>query len=340
MKLNFFGHSLIAILLFLIVGLNSGCSQNSNNQDIKSLSIEELTKRIENDPKNVELLTQRAKIYEQNGSYNEALIDVSKIIEIEPKKIEHYIYLSDLFFKDGQLKNTVGALNRGLAIDPNHIEANLKMGEIFLFYKKYPDVFKHVNLVLDIDPRNPKAFFMRGYTYKELGDTARAVQNYLEAVKNDPKHALAYMELGIIFGAKNNPIAIDYYKNSIAADSTDMNSYYNLGMYYQTHEMLNEAIDIYTRMGKIDPKYPYSFYNLGYLYLEILKVPDEAVKQFSAAIEAKPDYVEAYFNRGLAFEQLGNVYRAKEDYQKALQLRTNYPNAIEALNRIDNIINR
>lgn len=340
MKLKVSGLFQIIIFVILVNLFNSGCGQDNNQKNIQSLSIEELTRKIEEDPKNIELLLQRAKIYEQNNSYNEAIVDMHKVIELEPKKVEHYIHLSDLFFKDGQLKNTVGALNRGLSVDPNHIEANLKMGEIFLFYKKYPDVFKHVNLVLDIDQRNAKAFFMRGYTYKEMGDTARAIQNYLEAVKNDPKHALAYMELGIIFGSKNNPIAIDYYKNSIASDSTDLNAYYNLGMYYQTHEMLNEAIDIYTKMGKIDPKYPYSFYNLGYLYLEILKVPDEAIKQFSGAIEAKPDYYEAYFNRGLAFEQVGNVYKAREDYQKALQIKTNYPNAIEALNRIDNIINR
>lgn len=332
-------HTLIFLLCLFI--LNTACTQTGDSKkpiNETELSIAELSKKIEAEPKNTDLLLQRAGLYENKNDFNAAILDVQKAIEIQPTNIPFYLKISDLFLKAGQIKNTAGALNKALSIDPKHIEANLKMAELYLMYKKYPEVFKHLNLVLDIDPYNTKAFFMRGYSYKEMADTNSAVKNFIEAVKNDPKNSAANLELGIIFSAKNNPLAVEYYKNALAYDSNNVSIYYNLGLYYQTHELLNEALASYQQIIKMDPKFPYSYYNIGYIYLQLLNIPEEAVPYFTKAIEANPAYYEAYFNRGYSYEKLGNVYKAKEDYDNALKIKVNYPKAIEGLNRIDNIV--
>ena len=47
---------------------------------------------------------------------------------------------------------------------------------------------------------------------------------------------------------------------------------------------------------------------------------DLAQGDFTKAIELDPDYGEAYFNRGLAFSDLGQTQKASADFQKASQL--------------------
>jgi len=65
-----------------------------------------------------------------------------------------------------------------------------------------------------------------------------------------------------------------------------------LAMFYQEHDELNSAIEEYTNILKIDPKYKAAHYNLGYIHLVYLKVYDVALKHFSNAILCDPNYAE------------------------------------------------
>ncbi len=68
------------------------------------------------------------------------------------------------------------------------------------------------------------------------------------------------------------------------------------------------------------------------VYLEMFR---EAINYFNKAINFAPDYVEAYYNRGYCYELLGDHHNARADYQRALNIRTNYDLAIQGLNRLD-----
>jgi len=54
---------------------------------------------------------------------------------------------------------------------------------------------------------------------------------------------------------------------------------------------------------------------------------DLAISDYTAAIELKPDYAEAYNNRGFAYYLKGDFARAISDYTRAIELRPNYPKA-------------
>jgi tetratricopeptide (TPR) repeat protein len=54
---------------------------------------------------------------------------------------------------------------------------------------------------------------------------------------------------------------------------------------------------------------------------------DRAIADYTAAITMKPDYAEAYNNRGFAYYLKGDAERAIADYTRAIELRPNYPRA-------------
>jgi tetratricopeptide (TPR) repeat protein len=66
----------------------------------------------------------------------------------------------------------------------------------------------------------------------------------------------------------------------------------------------------------------------------LLKVYDEAIKHYSHAIDADPNYAEAFYNRGLCYETVGNIMAAREDYQRATQLKPDYKVAEDGLKRV------
>ncbi len=54
---------------------------------------------------------------------------------------------------------------------------------------------------------------------------------------------------------------------------------------------------------------------------------DRAIADYTTAIELKPDYAEAYNDRGFAYYLKGDAERAIADYTRAIELRPNYPKA-------------
>ena len=55
--------------------------------------------------------------------------------------------------------------------------------------------------------------------------------------------------------------------------------------------------------------------------------PGKAIEYLSEAIRLKPDYVVAYYNRGVAYDDLGQYQRAIQDSDTAIRLKPDYANA-------------
>jgi tetratricopeptide (TPR) repeat protein len=329
----------IALILLsfsvLLTACDNGKSVKDNNSEKQLNPIEAAQKKIQDDPDNADLHFQLAQLYQAKKDPNNAIISLQKAIEIEPEQIPYYLLMADLYMELGQLKNTMVTLQQASVIDGQNTDIMLKTAEIYFMFKKYTETFEFVNKALEIEPHNDRAFFLRGHTYKEMGDTARAIKNFMDCINNNPQNFNANLELGILFAANHDRLAIDYYGNAMKIDSTRIEPYYNLGMFYQEHQMENEAIAIYKLLIDFAPEFEHAPYNIGYIMLEVLQLPDEALPYFTQAIEINPNYYQAYFNRGLCYEMLGNIAMARQEYTVALKLKTNYQNAIEALNRLD-----
>ena len=77
---------------------------------------------------------------------------------------------------------------------------------------------------------------------------------------------------------------------------------------------------------RLRPDYPEAYYNRG-IVKQALDRSDEAIADYNEAIRLKPDYPEAYNNRGIAKRAQGRPDEALADYNEALRLRPDYPEA-------------
>ena len=124
--------------------------------------------------------------------------------------------------------------------------------------------------------------------------------------------------LGIIlFEAKKDPVALKYFENAYRADSSSLEPLYGEAMYWQNQENFTEAKKVFTRIISIDRTYPTSYYNMGWMLMQEDST-EKAIRQFGIAIQVKPDYFQAYYNRGLCHEILGDIPKAIEDYKQSL----------------------
>ena len=65
-----------------------------------------------------------------------------------------------------------------------------------------------------------------------------------------------------------------------------------------------------------------------------LKRSDDALASYDRAIALKPDYAEAYNNRGITLTNKGNITTAIESYNRALEIKPDYENTITTIQRL------
>ncbi len=327
------------VLSFIWISCNNDKTNNSstimNSKDSIHIKIAKLNELIKENPKSAALLNDRATLYIEKQSFDSAFVDIRNALLIDSSKSVYYCTLSDIYFANGKVDKSSQALNKALVLDPKNNEAYLKLAEIYFIIENYDKCYENLNKAVEIEKINPKAYYIQGMALMQMGDTVKAISSMQTAVEQNPEYYDAYVQLGLLFAAQHNKLAIDYYNNALNINPQSIEVLYNLGMFYQENEMSDNAINSYNSILKIEPKHKNATYNIGYIYLVYLNKYNEAIKYFSDAIKIDPKYADAYYNRGLCYEMLGDKANAKIDYNNAMRITPNHELSVIGLNRLD-----
>ncbi|MGA9383224.1 MAG: tetratricopeptide repeat protein, partial [Phormidium sp.] len=107
------------------------------------------------------------------------------------------------------------------------------------------------------------------------------------------------------------------------------------GNYLHDSSCYKEAIVCYDKALEIKPDFHEAWYNRG-VTLGNLGRYSEAIDYFDKALEIKPDFHEAWNNRGVTLGNLGRYSEAIDSYDKALEIKLDYH---EAWNNRGNALN-
>jgi Flp pilus assembly protein TadD len=135
---------------------------------------------------------------------------------------------------------------------------------------------------------DPKYAFSRGFAYGARGDIERAIAEYTEAIRFDPRYPIAYNNRGVAYGAKgDNDHAIADYTEAIRLDSKYATFHNNRGLAYAAKGDNDHAIADYTEAIRLDPKLANAYDNRGRAY-RAKGQNDRAVRDFKDAIRLDP----------------------------------------------------
>ncbi|PEU75287.1 hypothetical protein CN394_27545 [Bacillus anthracis] len=91
-----------------------------------------------------------------------------------------------------------------------------------------------------------------------------------------------------------------------------------------------EAIRDYTKAIELKPDYAQAHNNRG-LVFESKGNQEEAIRDYTKAIELKPDYALAYYNRGIVFNSKGNQEEAIKDFTMAIGIEPQYGSKLDPI---------
>lgn len=166
------------------------------------------------------------------------------------------------------------------------------------------------------------------YMYMGLAstDAEERLKNYQKAYEENPKNldvtinlANAYDEL------KNFDKAIEFYNKAIEIDKTCALAFNNRGYSYFNKKEYENALQDYDKAILLNPKLQIAKDNRTRL-LEVIAEKEEFKDIISKSEQGQKD-LQYYFNLGMAEARLGEYQKAKDAYNQALSLNSNYAQA-------------
>ena len=178
-------------------------------------------------------------------------------------------------------------------------------------------------------------YYLKGLAYKELGNFKLSVSNFRTATEQDNDYLEAWLQLGYMYDAAEDTLAGAFFENALRIDSNNIDALYAFGVHLQQWGIAYDAIDQYQHIIRVNDNYQDAYYNIGFIYLELLEQNDSAIKYYDKVVAINPYNYKAFYNRGLAFERNGQTPQAKMDYNEALKLKPDYTPAAKGKSRVN-----
>jgi tetratricopeptide (TPR) repeat protein len=335
------------LTLFIITIILCSCGNNDStsyeednividtNESEQILEFREINGLLKTEIDNPTLYLKRAKLFMKYNDLSSAVADLNRAIKIDSTAPEYYLLKAELLKNQDKLKESKEALDKCMRVDNENILARMELGWLALISKNHKQALDYADAVLKRDVYNAEAYFLKGMIFQDKGDTTLAISSFITATEREKDYYDAYMHLGLLHINQPNVLAKEYLKNALRIKPNSLEALYAYAMYSQEHEDYNEAIETYFNILEID-EYREPYFNLGYIHQEYLKVYDVAIEHYTKAIEVEPRYLEAYYNRGLCYEEIEDFQKAEEDLRYALKLNPQYTHAAIALERVLN----
>lgn len=328
----------IALMAFAIMSCDSAetsdrhISRQDGNQEVDV--IESLNDRIVAKPNDPNLYVKRAMAYRDRKMMQLAIKDAERALAIDSTVSYFHTVLGELEFQSGQLRDARLSLEKAVKYDETNTDALLKLAEANFLLRRYDEALKSTNDALRVNDKLAQGYFIKGFVYKELGDTALSRSSFQTATEVNPEHYEAYMELGNLSAYQGDSLALEYYRTALEIKPKSAEALYSLGMFLQAGGKYDEALSVYRQLINTDPNNFLGYYNTGYLNLTEYGEYETALAYFDTVLTLDPSYVDAMYNRGVCYEEMNEKQQAIDIYKNILEISPDYTLAAKGLSRL------
>ncbi len=170
--------------------------------------------------------------------------------------------------------------------------------------------------------------------YLADGKPQEAKAAFEALIEQYPREADLQLFLGLVLLRLRNPEAsYAAVKRAVAINPSHIEALTLLGWIdSEIHGNFGAAIAHYTKVTELRPDLPEAHNNLGVAQKRKGEL-EKAAQSFNQAIERKPDYSSALSNRGWVFAEQKKWLEARRDFERALQLNAHDDGALYGLSQ-------
>ena len=176
------------------------------------------------------------------------------------------------------------------------------------------------------------AYNDRGVSFgRGKGQLDKAIADFNESLRLDPKYARAYCNRGLAWNARAEyDKALADFNEALRLTAKDAYAYGNRGHAWDMKGEYDKAIADFSEALRFNPTYGYAYVGRGYVWQEKGEY-DKAIADFNEALRLDPKDAYAYVGRGCAREDQGEYDKAVADFNRALAVDPNFADGHNAL---------
>jgi tetratricopeptide (TPR) repeat protein len=297
----------------------------------------ELSQALASRPNDDSLLYRRARVYYRLEGYDEALADLAQAMRLDSMQPAYYHLLADVLLDYGRpndSRRAIDVLTLASERFPDRLPTLLKLSEFQLIVRQHGEALKTLDQILQRDPQNAEALFMSGRVALDKGDTTNAIAVLKKSVQLDAGNADAWLFLGRIYSNRNDAAAVQYFDNALRLDTANLEVMEYKAVHYKRRGEFDQAFALYRDIIRRSPDYSNAYFDMGMIYLELDSL-NKAYDNFDIAVKTDPLFVKAYYYRGVAAENRGDLEAALADYIQANKMSPKFIEAKEARERLE-----
>lgn len=184
--------------------------------------------------------------------------------------------------------------------------------------------------LVEVHPTLASGWDVLGLLRLQQGQSHEALSCFQQAITLDAAVANFYDHAGVAHCSLGNwENGVQCYQQAILLAPDAVNTRYNLGLALQKLGRVEEALATYLMVIAQQP-HALAHGQVGNL-LQQQQHWTAAIAHYQQAIQLQPEYAEAWYNLGVAHQQLGDPSLALEAYQQALTFKPDYAEALNGL---------
>jgi tetratricopeptide (TPR) repeat protein len=225
-------------------------------------------------------------------------------------------------FNDDDFEGAIKEYSKAIKVDTVNAYAYALRGQALIEIYKYDQALEDLNSSIKIEKTSYFPFYQRGMLKYYTKDYNGAIKDYNTSIKLEPKYADNYVQRGLVkHKLRDYQGAIDDYSRAIDLDSEHIYAYVNRGISKSYLENYDGGISDCSKAISIYPNYAYGYFNRGVIKFYIGDYTD-AIVDLSKSINLYPNYENAYLIRGDVKSELKDYRGALLDYSKSTDIRS------------------
>jgi tetratricopeptide (TPR) repeat protein len=207
--------------------------------------------------------------------------------------------------------------------------ARLCRGQALSALGELDKALKDFDEAIRLDPKLFAAFTERGSVWYAKEDYDKAIADYNEAIRLEPKYSSVFYNRGLAWNAKQDfDKALKDFDEAIRLNPADALSFHGRGLAWDSKQDYDKALKDFDEAIRLNPNEADFFFNRGRVWFAKVDY-DKAIKDFSESIRLNPKDADTFVARGEAWYEKKEFDKAIKDYSEAIQLE---PKSIVAFN--------
>src|SRR3989442_8075272 len=282
-------------------------------------------------PDNPEVHVAVANLNAAQENLGVALQEMQKSVALGPDRWQTYLNLALLQVRASQSDAAEANFKKAVTLNPKAMSAQLALGGYYQSRNRLPEAEQQFRHAVEVDPKDPDPRAALARLYMGEGKKAET-EDFLKQVKRDlPDKSVGYRMLGDYYFATGDlDKAVAEYGSLNQAHPKDIQVKKNYIQLLILKNRIAEARKLDDEVLKTSPSDTEALIFKGEIQIADGHGND-AAESLQSALKADPNNGVAHYQLGVAFDQMGNLGRAENEWREAGRVRPDLPDVQHAL---------